>query len=309
MNGTFLLLAMGLCLVALGFVVTPLLRAPRCEENPSRRATNLLVHRDRLRELEQDMAAGFLTGAQYDNALADLERELLDSGAVEPTHRQAARGPGSRRAPFVAACASLALLPFLATGLYLTVGHAEEVFATPLPSGTPTPGEAAGEPRSGADLKREFQHLAQQLQGRLAQDPAQLGNWTLLSRTLVFLDDLPAAERAFREAMRHGGDQDPDLLTRYADALAERQGELAGEPQRLIERALVLDPDHIQALWLAGTLALQQNSPDEARGHWQRLLVLLPPESPEAEVIRGNLGQLDQAAGSPLERVSARSET
>ncbi|NIC06426.1 c-type cytochrome biogenesis protein CcmI [Billgrantia bachuensis] len=308
MNGTFLLLAMGLCLVALGFMVIPLLCAPRCEENPSRRATNLAVHRDRVRELEQDMTAGLLTGAQHDNALADLERELLDSGAVGSDERQVAQGRGSARVPLVAAWVSISLLPFMAIGLYLTVGHAEEVFGTQLPAGPPASVSEA-EPPSEAALQREFQHLAQQLQGRLAQDPTHLGSWVLLGRTLVFLDDLPAAERAFREAMRHGGDRDPGLLTRYADVLAERQGGLAGEPQRLIERALTLDPDHVQALWLAGTLALQQNSPDEARNHWQRLLVLLPPESPEAEVIRGNLGQLDQADGSPLDGVPARSET
>ncbi|QOR37161.1 c-type cytochrome biogenesis protein CcmI [Billgrantia diversa] len=307
MNGTFLLLALGLCLVALGFVVTPLLRAPRAE-NPSRRATNLVVHRDRVRELEQDMTAGLLTRAQYDNALADLERELLDSGAVDSDEPQGNQGIGSARVPLVAAWVSIALLPFMAIGLYLTVGHAEEVFATQLPAGT-SASVPETEPPSEAALQREFQHLAQQLQGRLAQDPTHLGSWVLLGRTLVFLDDLPAAERAFREAMRHGGDQDPDLLTRYADVLAERHGGLAGEPEGLIERALALDPDHIQALWLAGTLALQQNSPDEARNHWQRLLVLLPPESPGVEVIRGNLGQLDQADDSLPGGASARSET
>lgn len=308
MNGMFLLLAMGLCLVALGFVVIPLLRAPRGEENPSRRATNLVVHRDRLRELEQDLTAGLLTRAQYDNALADLERELLDSGAVDSDARRVARGDGSARMPLLAAWVSVALLPFMAIGLYLTVGHAEEVFATQLPAESAAPVSEA-EPPSEAALQREFRHLAQQLQGRLAQDPTHLGSWALLSRTLVFLDDLEGAERAFREAMAHGGERDPDLLARYADLLAERQGSLVGEPQALIERALALEPDHIQALWLAGSLALQQNSPDEARGHWQRLLTLLPPESPEAEVIRGNLGQLDPAADSHPQEASARRET
>ncbi|MBW6392621.1 c-type cytochrome biogenesis protein CcmI [Billgrantia antri] len=306
MNGLFLLLAMGLCGVALGFVLTPLLRAPRDEEGQSRGASLLAVHRDRVRELAQDLASGMLTRKQHDSALADLERELLDSGIADHDACSATEGQGKRRASLVAACASVALLPFLATGLYLTVGHAEEVFATQAPAGATI---AEAEPLSEGDRRREFEHLARQLQGRLAQEPTDLQSWVLLGRTLVFLDDLPAAERAFREAMVHGGERDPDLLSRYADLLAERKGSLAGEPAALIERALAIDPEHVQALWLAGTLALQQADETAARRYWQRLLGVLPAESAKAEVIRGNLDQLGQAGDGLHDGAQARRET
>lgn len=306
MNGLFLLLAMSLCGMALGFVLIPLLRAPRDEEEQSREVALLTLHRDRVRELAQDLAAGMLTRDQHDSALADLERELLDSGIADPHARPSTEGQGTRRAPLVAACASVALLPFMATGLYLTVGHADEVFATQSPAGATI---AEAEPLSEADRRREFEHLARQLQGRLAQDPADLQNWILLGRTLVFLNDLEAAERAFREAMVHGGERDPDLLTRYADLLAERQGSLAGEPASLVERALAIDPEHVQALWLAGTLALQQADETAARRYWQRLIGVLPAESAEAEVIRGNLDQLGQADDGLHDGEPARRET
>ncbi|MFQ3789785.1 c-type cytochrome biogenesis protein CcmI [Halomonas sp. A29] len=303
MNGLFLLLAMGLCVLALGFVVTPLLRAPRRDEGQSQQAINLAVHRDRARELEHDLAAGTLTRAQHDSALADLERELLDSGAIGhdegPAHQDQAprrrEQQSGRRMPLVAAGISVAVLPFMATGLYLTVGHAEEVFALATPAGAMTPATQASPP-SEATLEREFQHLVQQLQGRLAQAPDDIASWILLGRTLVFLDDLEAAERAFREAMAHGGERDPDLLIRYADVMAERQGTLVGEPQRLIERALAIDSRHIQGLWLAGSLAFQQQEMVAARAYWERLLAVLPEASPEAEVIRGNLNRLAQTA-------------
>ncbi|MCE8035077.1 c-type cytochrome biogenesis protein CcmI [Billgrantia tianxiuensis] len=298
MNGLFLLLAMSLCSVALGFVVFPLLRAPRGEHSESRRAINLAVHRDRVSDLDQDLAAGTLTQVQYDAALTDLERELLDSGAVDADERPSDENHGPRRVPLVAAGISVALLPFMAIGLYLAVGHAEEVFATQAPAGA----SVEAEPPSEADLQREFQHLARQLQGRLAQDPADLESWVLLGRTLVFLNDLEAAERAFREAMVHGGERDPDLLTRYADLLAERQGSLSGEPQRLIERALAIDPDHVQGLWLAGSRAYVEGANEEARHYWERLFSVLPEGTPEAEVIRGNLMQLSRDDESRVTR-------
>jgi cytochrome c-type biogenesis protein CcmH len=291
MNGLFLLFALALCLLALAFVVVPLLRDSRQDEEHSRRAVNLAVHRDRVRELDQDLAAGTLTQAQYDIALADLERELLDSGAADPDETPADAGRGANRFAGIAAVVSVVVLPFMAVGVYLSVGHADEVFATQLP-----PGERQAAPRdappSEEQLQHEFERLSQQLQGRLAQNPDDLESWVLLGRTLMFLDDLDAAERAFREAMRHGGEHDPDLLTRYADVLAERQGGLAGEPQALIEQALAIDPEHPQGLWMAGTLAMQEADRDTARQYWERLLAVLPADSPEAEVIRGNLAQL-----------------
>lgn len=291
MNGLFLLLALGLCVVALAFVVTPLLRQPPDVAASSRRAVNRAVHRDRVRELDQDLTAGTLTQDQYDLALADLERELLDSGAIEaePPGRE---GHRQSRLALVAAFACIAVLPFAAVGLYLGVGHADTVFATQLGGGALGGDTAQVPPVSAQSRQREFQHLSQQLQGRLAETPDDLESWILLGRTLVFLDDLAAAERAFREAMRHGGDRDPDLLTRYADVLAERQGSLEGEPEALIEQALSLDPEHSQALWMAGTLAFQSGDAQTARRHWQRLLDTLPPDSREADVIRGNLAQM-----------------
>ncbi|SEG05077.1 c-type cytochrome biogenesis protein CcmI [Billgrantia desiderata] len=293
MNGLFLLFALLLCVLALAFVLYPLLREPRRETLPSRRAINASVHRDRVRELDQDLAAGTLTQAQYATAVADLERELLDSGAIEPDETPADAGRGGARAVGAAAIVSIAVLPFMAIGIYLAVGHAEEVFATQRPAGE----MAVAEPTAAteAELRRQFQLMAQQLQGRLAQAPEDVESWVLLGRTLVFLDDLDAAERAFREAMAHGGDRDPDLLTRYADVMAERQGSLAGEPLQLIEQALEIDPHHAQGLWLAGSWAYLEGEMASARGYWERLLGRLPPDSPEAEVIRGNLAQVAQA--------------
>jgi cytochrome c-type biogenesis protein CcmH len=290
MNGLFLLFALLLCVLALAFVLYPLLREPQGDTVPSRRSINASVHRDRVRELEQDLASGTLTRAQYDTALADLERELLDSGAVDPDEQPVIEGRGARRAAGAAAFVSIAVLPFMAIGIYLAVGHADEVFATQQPSQEMA--EVEPTPATEAELRRQFEMMAQQLQGRLAQEPDDLESWVLLGRTLVFLEDLEAAERAFREAMAHGGDRDPDLLTRYADVMAERQGSLTGEPLRLIEQALEVDPYHAQGLWLAGSQAFMEGEMDSARSYWERLLSILPEGSPEAEVIRGNLTQV-----------------
>lgn len=293
MNGVFLLLALALCVLALAFVLIPLLREPRDAIGPSHREGVLAVHRDRVAELDQDLASGTLTEARHARALADLERELLDSGVLEASGADGAGGEsrGRRRLAQVAALASMALLPFLAVGTYLSVGYSEEVFAARAPAGQVTSPPRQAEP-SDEEMTREFSRLVEGLQVRLAQDPEDLESWVLLGRTLVFLDDFEAAGRAFGEALRHGGDRHPGVLVRYADVLAELEGSLAGEPMVLIDRALAIDPEHAQGLWLAGTGAYQAGAFDEARAYWERLLTVLPAESPEAEVIRGNLAEL-----------------
>ncbi|WP_163577142.1 c-type cytochrome biogenesis protein CcmI [Halomonas faecis] len=289
MNGLFLMAALVLCLVALAFVAYPLLSSGRQADADSQADVNRAVHRDRVRELDQDLAAGTLTQAQYDLALADLERELLDSGAL--AEDSSTVRPRSRRLAMVAAALCLGGLPFAAMGLYLGVGSAETVFTTADPATNEAPSVSA------EGRQREFEMLVQQLQGRLAESPGDLDSWMLLGRTQVYLDDLAAAERAFREAMAHGGDRDPDALTRYADLLAERQGGLSGEPATLIEKALEIDPDHPQGLWMAGSLAFQNQELATARRHWERLLEVLPSESREAEIIRGNLDRVGAATG------------
>ena len=290
MNGLFLLLALGLCLLALAFVLIPLLREPRTA-GPDRREVLLAVHRDRVAELDQDLAAGTLTAERHARALADLERELLDSGVLESDAGTGGERPGQRRLAQVAAVASMALLPFLAIGTYLSVGYSEEVFAARAPASQVMPPPQQAEP-SDEEMTLEFTRLVEGLQVRLAQDPADLQGWVLLGRTLTFLDEFEAAGRAFREALRHGGDRDPEVLVRYADVLAELEGGLAGKPAALIEQALAIDPGHAQGLWLAGTRAYQDEAFDEARAYWERLLAVLPAESAEAEVIRGNLAEL-----------------
>jgi cytochrome c-type biogenesis protein CcmH len=291
MNGVFLLLALGLCVLALAFVVIPLLREPRGAIGPSRREVVLAVHRDRVAELDQDLASGTLTAERHARALADLERELLDSGVVEAQTDPNGDSRGQRRLAKVAALASMALLPFLAVGTYLSVGYSEEVFAARAPASQAMPPPQQAEP-SDEEMTREFTRLVEGLQVRLAQEPEDLESWVLLGRTLVFLDEFEAAGRAFGEALRHGGDRHPGVLVRYADVLAELEGSLAGEPTALIGRALAIDPEHPQGLWLAGTGAYQAEAFDEARAYWERLLAVLPAESPEADVIRGNLAEL-----------------
>src|SRR5205807_4434111 len=60
-----------------------------------------------------------------------------------------------------------------------------------------------------------------------------------------------------------------------ADALGMAQGQrLAGDPEKLIARALEIDRDNLKALALAGTAAFERKDFKAAAAYWERMLPL-----------------------------------
>ena len=71
---------------------------------------------------------------------------------------------------------------------------------------------------------------------------------------------------------------DPGVWVEYAEARGMAQGRtLAGEPLKLIYRALSLDGNHAPALDLAGSAEWELGNFAEAAVYWKRLLSQLPP--------------------------------
>ncbi len=108
------------------------------------------------------------------------------------------------------------------------------------------------------------------LAAKLAQRPGDAAGWRLLGRSYAALGRWGDASAAYARASALQAD-DAQALADHADALAMAQGRSAlGEPTRLIERALALDPRHPQALMFAATAALERNDLTAARAFTQR---------------------------------------
>lgn len=298
MATVFLGIAALLCLGAIVFFLYPLWREPPgAAAKRSRLEVNTEIYRDRLRELEQDLAQGTLSRSHYDRAVADLERDMAESGALDAERDGFASPERQRGQAMVAGVAGLIAVPLLATMLYLNVGYGEKAFdegqsaASEMPdSGTASPGMGAGE-----HDEAEFRELAVQLRARLEERPEDVRGWQLLGRTLLYLERHEEASEAFEEAVARSGNDDPDLLVQYADVRAEVEGVPHGEARDLVERALEINPEHPNGLWLGGSLAMYAGDYDEAREHWERLLNVLPPGSDGAAMIRANLQELSES--------------
>lgn len=280
----FWLLAALMTVVALAFVLVPLLR-PHPTAGPSATQANLEVLRSQRREIEADVETGVLPKEAKDEALRELvgraQGDLADSGAP---------APAVQRRPWVAAAIAGVAIPVIAFGVYLALG-------TPAATNPAVAARPAG--MSEHDVAAMIERLAQKVRER----PDDVQGWSLLARSMAALGRFNESAEAYQHLAQLVPD-DANVLADYADALGMAQGQsLAGRPRELIEQALKIDPTHRKALALAGTATMDAGDYQAAMKHWQALAAALPPGSPdEAQVqqIVAEVREKAKAAGKPV---------
>jgi len=270
---------------ALLFVLPPLLRRPRSAA-PERSDLNVVVHRTRLAELESERAAGALSDQQYEQARADLERELLidlQTPDGEPPMRTATRAPRT-------AVALAVLIPVAALGLYYQLGGWRALEANP--HAQLMAANDAGDTGTAGSEVPPIEELAAKLEARLQKEPDNVQGWTMLGRTYLYLKRFKDAGYAYGQAYALPGGDTPALLVDYAEALAMgNNDQLAGAPTHLIERALKAEPENPKGLWLAGMAAFQREDFAQAIAQWQHLDKITQPGSEDAKVLQGYIQQ------------------
>lgn len=255
----FMVLAAAMVLLALALVIVPLLRqSGRARlDDPA-----LAVLADRLRELEAERRAGTLDEAEFAHARQELERQALQS------QQQAQADEGaSLRVNWGAALATAIVLPLGVAVLYTGVGEPDGI------SGKSRPQLAAQPDHPPQDA------AITALSARLAQDGNDAEGWVLLARSYFQVGRTSDALEAYRKATTLQADN-PDLWVEYANTLATTSNrQLSGEPEQLVQRALQLDPNNLNALAFAGLAALQRGEREAAVAHWRRLEAQLPEDS------------------------------
>lgn len=275
---------------ALLLLLPPLLRRKVRASTISRKATNVAVYRDQLRELEQDLASGVLSREGYEEAKREIERRLLDdvSDAGEGT---GATGAAGRNAAVIVGAA----LPIVAFALYLTVGNFQALL----------PGGSGGAQATHSVTEEQIREMAGRLAARMEKEPENVEGWIMLGRTYNVLGQFDDAAKAYANAVARSG-SDAALLADYADVLAMAQGRrLAGEPEKIVLRALTIDPKNVKALALAGTAAFERQDYAGAAEYWERILQVAPPDSELVQSVRASVSEardLAKQAGSPVAR-------
>jgi cytochrome c-type biogenesis protein CcmH len=111
------------------------------------------------------------------------------------------------------------------------------------------------------------------------------------------MQKFPEANKAYKRAveLNPGNAQ---MLADHADVVAMLQGQsMLGEPSRLFERALVLDPNNLKALALAGSAAFEKKEFAKAVQFWSKAQGLAPPGSDFAKGLASSVEEARLASG------------
>jgi cytochrome c-type biogenesis protein CcmH len=283
----FWIAAAGLLVLALLLVLPGLIRqraAPPAAGAPSASRSNLSILRDQLAQLDAELAGGSVTTEQHRLSRHEIERRALDEEAVTEAPRKA--GSASRTALVLGA-----LIPLFALGAYAVKGN--------LAALDPQATQARAAPGSEinlAQVEEMVDKLAKKLDSQTAPQPGDAQGWAMLARSYAFLQRFPEASRAYSRAIALTP-KDATLLADHADVLAALQGQqLGGEPMRLVERALQIDPNHPKALALAGSGAFERKDFAAAVGYWTQARPFVPADSEFAKSLDSSIAEARAAA-------------
>ena len=247
---------------ALALLLPPLLgRHGQTGSGVSRAAANVALYRDQLAELDADRRTGTMSADEHEQARREIENRLLEDAPAADI--SAAPRPNRGRA---AAIAVALLVPLCAVLLYVARGN---------PGALPPPQTAAPHGLDSQQTQAMIERLAQ----RLEKNPEDGQGWVMLARSYLRVGRIQEARSAYAKAAALLP-LDAQLLADYADVLALAQGRrLQGEPEKIVRRALDADPKNLKALALSGSVAFEKKEFATAVEQWQRLLVLIPPDS------------------------------
>lgn len=281
-------IAAGLMLAAALFFVLPaLLGKPLAQRaSPQRADLNLTVLRDQLHELDADLAAGTIEPDAYRTARHELELRVAQDVQANPPAAADARE--RRWLPWVLGAA----IPVCAAALYFFLGTPNAL--------DPTQASAGPDDKSHAVTQEQIEAMVARLAERLKTKPDDAEGWNMLARSYNALGRYAEASEAYRHlsTLVPG---DADLLADYADTLAMSTGKsLQGEPEKIIARALEINPKQIKALALHGSAAFERRDYPTAVTRWQKILALVPADSDIARSTTTSINEALSLSGQPV---------
>lgn len=255
-----------LLLVALAFLLIPVLRGRKAQAEEDRTALNVALYQERLAELQAQHEAGTLTEAQLEAGRAEAARELLADTEGAAADRSARLG---RALPLLAAL----LVPALGLGLYTHWGSSDKV-------------QLAREMR---EQPRTIEEMTARLEKAVQAQPDSAEGWYFLGRTYMAQERPVDAAKAYERAVQIAGRQ-PELLGQWAQALYfASQKRFTPEVQALTEDALKADPNEVTSLGLLGIAGFEEGRFKDAIGYWERLIAVLPQDDPSRAALQGGI--------------------
>ncbi|PYY78785.1 c-type cytochrome biogenesis protein CcmI [Pseudomonas sp. TKO26] len=269
-----------LLLIALSFLLIPVLRERRAQREEDRTALNVALYEERVAELHGQQAEGVLSAEQMDAGRAEAARELLADTEGSGTARTSRLG---KPLPLLAAL----LVPVLGLGLYLHFGASDKVELT----------------REFAQAPQSMEEMTRRLERAVAAQPDSAEGLYFLGRTYMAQDRPADAAKIFERTVAVAGRQ-PELLGQWAQAqyFADNK-QWSDKVQGLTDEALKADPNEVTSLGLLGIAAFEGGRYQDAIDYWKRLQAQLPPDDNSRAALQGGIERASEklvAAGGKV---------
>lgn len=273
-------------------------------------STDLSTLRRQLQQLKELHESGVVNAAQFEESKAPLERKIVELVMAGASESAPASTPSATQAEPAPKKASLALVGFLVAVVVAIAGVGYYWSgSTELLKGGPAP-EAAADAGGAPDGKAHETNAAQiakmvdGLADKLKANPNDAVGWGMLARSYVVLGRSDDAVSAYQKALKITPN-DASLLSDYADALGVKNNRsLVGEPLKLIEKALQLEPNNPKALSLAGTAAFDRQDFAGAVKYWEKLVQVGPKDPNFQQQVKASIDEARQLGKMPPSKVT-----
>ena len=268
-------------------VLWPLARSRRVDGD----ASDVVIYRDQLHEIERDRASGTIGTAEADAARVEVSRRLLAAAdAQAPPPADPALRLRHRRWTAVAA---FVVIPLGAICVYLVLGSPN------------LPGQPLAQRFAAPADANSVAGLIARVETHLERNPDDGRGWDVVAPIYMRLGRFDDAIRAYRSALKLEGET-ADRQASLGEALAGAAGGvITTDAKGAFERALVLDKSNPRAQFYLGLAAEQDGRASEAVDRWQSLIAHAPADAPWLAYVREALARVEpsraqtQGSGAP----------
>jgi cytochrome c-type biogenesis protein CcmH len=268
-------------------VLWPLARSRRVDGN----ASDVVIYRDQLHEIERDRASGTIGTAEADAARVEVSRRLL---AAADAQAPPAADPALRlRHRRWTAVAAFVVIPLGAICVYLVLGSPN------------LPGQPLAQRFAAPADANSVAGLIARVETHLERNPDDGRGWDVVAPIYMRLGRFDDAIRAYRSALKLEGET-ADRQASLGEALAGAAGGvITTDAKGAFERALVLDKSNPRAQFYLGLAAEQDGRASEAVDRWQSLIAHAPGDAPWLAYVREALARVEpsraqtQGSGAP----------
>ncbi len=259
---------------------------PLKENNVSLEASNIALGKQKILELKQDLDQGLIDQSQFESAKEEISTTL----AVElnQAHEPSSNNGNSNNT--LSIILILILLPIISLGVYESVA----------------PNDPAVQ-KLASEKPLSLQESANKIHLHLQDNPEDIESWKMLGLTYLEMGQLDSSVDAYEKAYQINP-EDPRLLVDYASALiSSNDNKFTAKPVQFIKKALELDPDAPDALYLAGMFAVSAKDFSLAKSLWNRAMSALPESSPDRELLRNIIAEITSIESGSIQNEASQS--